>query len=89
MDNIFPCKIETENWYWNRQLQLRLLEININWGFKTNRVFNSRTRKYLAVVPKYDGGYIIQWMTKNDFENADLRKTTSKKLLEDLKNFDI
>lgn len=82
----FPCKVETENWYWNRKLQVVLADRNITWGVYAdgNVGWNSRKRKYLAIVPKHTGGFILQWMTKSDFDKAELQSFGAKDLARSL-----
>lgn len=74
---LFPCAIETENWYWNRQLQVLLDTFGIGW-FRVG--WNSRTRKYLF-VGRGRNKYYLAWMTKNDYNDYNGPKYTAKELI--------
>jgi hypothetical protein len=82
------CKIRTENWYWNRQLQLRLFQLGVFWPGVGKKLWNCRNGRgdYLFLEPVHDGsGWFLSWGREFDFNRAiDLPETTAKLLLKDL-----
>jgi hypothetical protein len=82
------CKIETGNWYWNRQVQLRLFELGVKWPLIGTKTFNVRKRGdylFLTRNPMSDTWW-LSWGRKFDWERCDKPATTAKLLLESLKS---
>lgn len=74
-----PCKVDAENWYWNRQLQIRLAERGIRWAYKMPVGWNSRRRKYLIIAEGKSENYLA-WATKLQFESYDMPEYTAREL---------
>jgi len=82
-------KIECENWYWNRKLQLRLFELGVAWPMGTDRcqtVWNSRRRgKYLFLQQNHqNGSFWLGWGSEHDFQDCPFEAVTAKGFLNEL-----
>lgn len=90
MTNLPPlreCKIRCENWWWNRKLQVHLLnERGVVWGMGSTAPFNVRSRgEYLMLqYGAKTGVWYFSWGTAGDFERCPLPETTAKTLLAEL-----
>ena len=81
------CKIRCENWWWNRKLQLHLLnERGVVWGTGKNQPFNMRRRgQYLMLqYSEITKIWYFSWGTEGDFNRCPLPETSAKLLLKEL-----
>jgi hypothetical protein len=81
------CKIRTENWYWNRQLQLRLFQLGVFWPGVGQQLWNVRNGRgdFLFLQQDYKGDrFYLSWGREREFDGSTLPETTAKMLLNDL-----
>ena len=85
IENLAPCKIRCENWYWNKKLQEYLLSKSVRYSYH-DKPFCVKGRLLLVLQKAKHGWYYLAWTTEYEFEKIPMPEYSAKQLLELLQN---